>query len=82
MLESGETLPNPQSLRNDWIEYVNALPEVSWEDMTHYLIETPSIYTKENLKAYKSLDAYDYFVCGHVQKCYNHPIKTNFFLLC
>ena len=30
-LESDETLPNLYSLRNDWIEDVNALPEVSWE---------------------------------------------------
>ena len=82
-LESGETLPDPYSLRNDWIEDVDALPEVSWEDVTHYLIETPSIYTKGKLKAYKSLEAYDYFVCGHVQKCYYHPIeKKHIILLC
>ena len=43
-LKSGETLPNPYSLRNDWIEDVDALSEVSWADVTHYLIETPSIY--------------------------------------
>ena len=76
-LESGETLPDPYSLRNDWIKDADALPEVSWEDVTHYLIETPSIYTKGKLKAYKSLEAYDYFVCGHVQMCYYHPIKKN-----
>ena len=78
-LESGETLPDPYSLRNDWIEDVDALPEVSWEDVTHYLIETPSIYTKGKLKAYKSLEAYDYFVCGHVQNCYYHPFKKTSF---
>ena len=81
-LESGETLPDPYSLRNDWIEDVDALPEVSWEDVTHYLIETPSIYTKGKLKAYKSLEAYDYFVCGRVQKCYYHAVEKNIILLC
>ena len=81
-LESGETLPDPYSLKNDWIEDVDALPEVSWEDVTHYLIETASIYTKGKLKVYKSLEAYDYFVCGHVQKCYYHPVKeTHHFAL-
>ena len=67
--ENGETLPHPYSLQNDWIEDVDVLPEVSWEDVMHYLKETPSIYTKGKLKAYKSLEACDYNVCGHVQKC-------------
>ena len=70
--------PDPYSLRNDWIEDVDALPEVSWEDVTHYLIETPSIYTKVKLKAYKSLEAYYYLVCGHVQQYYYHPIKKTY----
>ena len=56
-LERGETLPDPYSLRNDQIEDVDALPEVSWEDVMHYLIEIPSIYTKIKLKAYKSPEA-------------------------
>ena len=33
MLENGEALPNLYSLRNDWIEDGDALPEVSWEDV-------------------------------------------------
>ena len=66
-LESGKTLP--YSLRNDWIKDVDASPEVSWEDVTHHLnLETPSIYIKEKLKAYKLLETYDHFVCGHVPK--------------
>ena len=76
--ENGETLPHPYSLQNDWIEDVDVLPEVSWEDVMHYLKETPSIYTKGKLKAYKSLEACDYNVCGHVQKCYYHPIKKTY----
>ena len=81
-LESGETVPDPYSLRNDSIEDVDALPEVSWKDVTHYLIQTLPIYTKGKLKVYKSLEAYDYFACGHVQKCYYHPIEKNIILLC
>ena len=67
------------SLRNDWIEDVDALLEVSRKDVMHYHIKTPSIYTKRKLKAYKSLEAFDYFVCGHVQKCYYHSIKKTSF---
>ena len=41
-LESGEILPDPYSLKKDWIEDADILPEVSREDVTHYLIETPT----------------------------------------
>ena len=45
---------------------VTILRYISWKDVTTYLIDTPSKFTNESLKAYKSLEAYDYFVCGHV----------------
>ena len=64
-----KTLPDPYSLC-DWSNDIGKLPEISWRDVTEYLIDTPSVYTKEALKAYKSLEAYDYFVCGHVQDCF------------
>ena len=28
------------------------------------------LYTKESIKAYKSSEAFDCFVCGHVQQCF------------
>ena len=41
-------------------------PPVEYPDMYNYLISTPSIHTKDKLKAYKSLEAYTYFVNGWV----------------
>ena len=58
--------------RKIWINDISSLPETTWRDVTEYLLDTPSAYTKESIKAYKSLEAYDYFVCGHVQNCYHH----------
>ena len=100
-------------------EGMSNLPDISWRDVTEYLIDTPSVYTKagleisqnkicggecdsckfelnkntllfsidvigiyfrpwkEALKAFKSLEAYDYFVCGHVQNCFHHGISSN-----
>ena len=67
--------PSPHEL-NDWHEDVAFLPDITWRDVETYLIDTPSEYTKESMRAYKSLDAYDYFVCGHVQSCYYNEIST------
>jgi hypothetical protein len=35
-------------------------PDLTFGDIYLYLIDTPSIYTKESMKAYKSLEAYRY----------------------
>ena len=43
------------------------MPDVSWGDMYNYLVNSPSEYTQDNLKAYKSLGAFNFFMCDHVQ---------------
>lgn len=43
-------------------------PAIVWPDIYTYIIEKPSVNTKEHLRAYKSLDAYNYVLCGHVQQ--------------
>ena len=74
-LATGEQLLDPYSLKEKWTNDISSLPEITWRDVTEYLLDTPSAYTKESIKAYKSLEAYDYFVCGHVQNCYYHEIS-------
>lgn len=46
----------------DWMDW----PSVSYADIYNYLINTPSEYTHEMLKAYKSTDGYNFFMNGWV----------------
>ena len=52
-------------------------PEVQYPDIFCYLIETTSEYTGETLKAYKSLDSYNYFVNGWVANVKAVPVPSS-----
>ena len=44
-----------------WIDDVSKWPSVEFPALYMYFIETPDGYTREKLKAYKSLEAYNYY---------------------
>ena len=48
----------------DWQNW----PKVEYPDIYNFLIEAPSFFTGESLKAYKSLDAYNYYINGWIDK--------------
>ena len=79
---NGKKLPDPMSLK-DWKNNVALLPDVNWPDIYNYLVNTPSEYTHKSMKAYKSLKAHEFFVCGHVHNVFYHQLTrtTTFALL-
>ena len=74
-LPTGEQLPDPFIFHSKWSEDVSLLPVITYPDIYHYLIEYPSLFSKESLKAYESLECYNFFVSGHVQNVYYHEVK-------
>ena len=79
-LQSLKLLPDPFNVDDtDWNTDVTKLPDIHYPDICNYLLETPSEYTRDKLKAYKSLEAYNFFVSGHVHEVYIHHIKNSSF---
>ena len=68
-------LPNPYDLLVQKNEDCR-LPDISWPDIYNYLINHPScVFTNESLKAYKFLDAYNYFDLSRIQDVQYHEIE-------
>ena len=44
-----------------WVDNIAKWPPVSYPDIYSYLVETPGEYSREKLKAFKSLEAYNYY---------------------
>ena len=59
---------------------VAILPDISWADIYNYL--TSSACTHENLKAHKSLEVFNFFVCNHVQDVFYHSISKELKFCC
>lgn len=79
-LNNGVRLPDPYFI-TEWQYDSSKWPDLQWPDIHCYLIEKPSVYTREKVRAYKSMDACQFAVCGHVQEVKFHDIDGEFCVL-
>ena len=55
---------------NFYSQSMDKWPEIEFPDIVNYLLFSTSKFTKEQLKAYKSLQSYQYFVAGWVRSIF------------
>ena len=55
---------------SDWVDDPRKWPQIEFGQIFVYLIESKGCFTQEKLKAYKSLDAYNFYQSGWVQTVY------------
>lgn len=52
----------------EWRDDPDIFPDVTYPDIVNYLVFQQSVYSLEDLKAYKSLESYNYFINGWVKE--------------
>ena len=78
LFNGGFLVPNPYGIKeSEWSLDMTKWPPIEYGDLYNHFINTPGIYTKEALKAFKSLEGYDYFVSGHVQEVFLYEISPD-----
>ncbi|CAC5400879.1 unnamed protein product [Mytilus coruscus] len=71
-----ESLPNPYTVSNsEWVNDPSMWPELDFGQVYLYLMETPAMFSKTSMKAYKSLEAYRYVERGHVDQIKIDDVK-------
>ena len=79
---------DPYKIKEEfWIDDVSKWPPVEFPALYMYFIESPGGYTRERLKAYKSLEAYNYYarlifavfvMCKYFMFLYNYPLVAGY----
>ena len=60
--KSGQNEVDVTDPASKWIDDISLWPPVAYGDIYEYLVNTPGPFTREVLKAYKSLNAYNYYL--------------------
>ena len=75
-------LPDLYGIPDDmWLDDTTKWPSLEFSDLCTYLIESKGSYTKEKLRAYKSLKAYNYFYNGYVRTVHYYGVQSSKFCI-
>lgn len=74
----GERLPDPyyQIPVEDWTRDLSGVPFVTFPDIFVYCVLRSGLYKTEEMKAYRSLEAYNYFESGFVQEILTADVRS------
>ena len=73
---------DPCTLKKENLNFeTECFPRISYPDIVSYLLFVPSPVTAEQLKCYKSMGAYNYFLCGWVKETATKLFKNESCLL-
>ena len=51
----------------DWVNTPSMWPAMEFGQVYTYLVDSPGIFTNKTMKAYKSLEAYNYYIRYYLQ---------------
>ena len=75
-------IPDPYTMpQEEWVDNVTKWPTVLYGDVYNYLIESKGQYTQQLLRAFKSLEAFNYFLSGHVRTVFCHKPTSHHCIL-
>ncbi|CAI5669920.1 unnamed protein product [Oreochromis niloticus] len=73
---------DPYSLKmSEYTTEVKDLPTIEAVDITNYLVLQTSYYTRQQMKAFKSLEAYNFFVSGWVHNLGTKRLRDGYSLV-
>ena len=72
---------DPYDMKKTEFDYgMDLLPKIVYPDIVNYLLCAPSPYTAEQLKCFKAMDSYNYFLSGFVKEV-GAKVFSNVYLL-